>query len=87
LTLRLLEKPSEGDRIRLGRLAGWDALPSNSYTAVRFNERIEFHGSGFGHGVGLCQHGAAALAESGTGFEGILRHYFLNTTLGALAGR
>ncbi|MBN2415069.1 SpoIID/LytB domain-containing protein [bacterium] len=33
-------------------------------------------GAGFGHGVGMCQTGAAGLALRGVGYEGILKHYY-----------
>lgn len=36
---------------------------------------------GYGHGVGLSQWGAKALAEQGAGYEEILAHYFPGTTL------
>ncbi len=36
---------------------------------------------GPGHGIGMCQHGAAALAAAGSGYRAILRHYYPNTTL------
>lgn len=35
-----------------------------------------FHGAGWGHGVGLCQIGAAVMAEGGFSAEEILKHYF-----------
>lgn len=35
-----------------------------------------FHGGGWGHGVGLCQTGAASLAAAGKGHAEILGHYF-----------
>jgi stage II sporulation protein D len=34
------------------------------------------HGAGWGHGVGLCQIGAAVMAEKGFDYAQILRHYF-----------
>jgi peptidoglycan hydrolase-like amidase len=34
------------------------------------------HGAGWGHGVGLCQIGAAVMAEKGYDYVQILRHYF-----------
>jgi stage II sporulation protein D len=33
-------------------------------------------GRGFGHGVGMSQWGAYALAQQGKGFEQILQHYY-----------
>jgi SpoIID/LytB domain protein len=35
-----------------------------------------FHGAGWGHGVGLCQIGAAVMAERGFPAADILKHYF-----------
>jgi stage II sporulation protein D len=37
---------------------------------------VRFLGRGWGHGVGLCQHGAYGLARAGMGFERILGHYY-----------
>lgn len=39
------------------------------------------HGSGWGHGVGLCQIGAAQMAKEGYSFYQILQHYFPHTHL------
>ncbi len=38
-------------------------------------------GAGWGHGVGLCQIGAAVMAEKGYSFEQILKHYFRGAEL------
>jgi SpoIID/LytB domain protein len=38
-------------------------------------------GAGWGHGVGLCQIGAAVLADSGRSHEEILAHYFRGADL------
>ena len=38
--------------------------------------RFIFHGAGWGHGVGLCQIGAAVMAMKGFTAEEILKHYF-----------
>lgn len=37
---------------------------------------FEFHGAGFGHGVGMCQIGAIGMAERGFDYSSILRHYY-----------
>lgn len=39
------------------------------------------YGAGWGHGVGLCQIGAAVMAEQGYQFDEILLHYFKNAIL------
>jgi stage II sporulation protein D len=39
-------------------------------------KRFIFDGAGWGHGVGLCQIGAAVMATRGFSAEEILRHYF-----------
>ncbi|MGA7161858.1 MAG: SpoIID/LytB domain-containing protein [Bacteroidota bacterium] len=40
-----------------------------------------FYGAGWGHGVGLCQIGAAMMATKQFNAEEILRHYFTNAEL------
>jgi stage II sporulation protein D len=43
--------------------------------------RFTLFGAGWGHGVGLCQIGAAVMAEKGYQDEEILLHYFRGTAL------
>ena len=47
-------------------------------------EAFLLHGAGWGHGVGLCQIGAAVMATRRYGHEQILAHYYPNTTLESL---
>jgi len=46
-------------------------------------ESVSFaiHGAGWGHGVGLCQIGAAVMGDKGYSYRQILMHYFRNATL------
>jgi SpoIID/LytB domain protein len=44
-------------------------------------QKFEIFGAGWGHGVGLCQIGAAVMAEKGHEFDEILLHYFKNAEL------
>ena len=44
-----------------------------------FPSRFRLIGAGWGHGVGLCQIGAAVMAERGHSHEAILDHYFRDT--------
>ncbi|RHR80656.1 SpoIID/LytB domain-containing protein [Odoribacter sp. AF15-53] len=43
--------------------------------------RFTFKGAGWGHGVGLCQIGAAVMSAKGYGYQEILSHYFPGTKL------
>ena len=40
------------------------------------------YGAGWGHGVGLCQIGAAAMGASGYTYQQILQHYYPGTVIG-----
>ncbi|MFN7944744.1 MAG: SpoIID/LytB domain-containing protein [Blastocatellia bacterium] len=44
--------------------------------AAKVPESFTLAGAGWGHGVGLCQIGAALMAESGYDFTRILNHYY-----------
>jgi len=44
-----------------------------------------FTGSGWGHGVGLSQYGAQAMADAGKGVSRILGHYYSGTSLDTVA--
>ncbi|NWF89701.1 MAG: SpoIID/LytB domain-containing protein [Ignavibacteriaceae bacterium] len=44
-------------------------------------QKFTIYGAGWGHGVGLCQIGAAVMAERGHEFDEILLHYFKNAEL------
>ncbi len=46
--------------------------------------QIRLKGAGWGHGVGICQVGAAVMGEEGYKYSEILNHYYQNTKLSAL---
>jgi len=48
--------------------------------------KLQLKGVGLGHGVGLCQHGAQALAGKGTNWEDILFWYYPQSSLSTLKG-
>jgi peptidoglycan hydrolase-like amidase len=77
----LLFQRGEAGRLAIGRRLGWNAVPSNNFTAVEQNAMVSLHGVGQGHGIGLCQRGARDMAEHGADFRQILDHYFPNTKL------
>jgi SpoIID/LytB domain protein len=47
------------------------------------NSQLKFilHGSGWGHGVGLCQIGAAVMGEQGKTYDEILLFYYRNAII------
>ncbi|MBI3949454.1 MAG: hypothetical protein HY314_03260, partial [Acidobacteria bacterium] len=47
-------------------------------------ERFRLMGAGWGHGVGLCQIGAAVMARQGKSYRAILAHYYRGSSLQAL---
>jgi SpoIID/LytB domain protein len=58
------------------RRMGPDGLP----------ESFTFRGAGWGHGVGMCQAGAAGMALKGYRTEEILKHYYQGTDIRRLYG-
>lgn len=48
---------------------------------VHVPSKFILHGAGWGHGVGLCQIGAAAMSARGCTFDRILAHYFRGSCL------
>lgn len=47
-------------------------------------EAFVLHGAGWGHGVGLCQIGAAVMGARGYKYDQILRHYFIDASIETL---
>jgi peptidoglycan hydrolase-like amidase len=77
---------NESSRLRLGRRLGWSAVPSNNFVMRNEGKQTILRGVGQGHGIGLCQAGAKAMAEAGADFREILAHYYPNTVVIAVAG-
>jgi stage II sporulation protein D len=77
-TLRISNEPA---RLRVARHLGWNTIPSNNFTVKKENGQILLEGTGQGHGIGLCQSGAKAMAADGADFRQILSHYYPNTTI------
>lgn len=61
---------------KLRSTLGRDVLPSNYFLLTESNNQFKMIGSGFGHGVGMCQFGAKELALQGYTYRQILKHYF-----------
>lgn len=63
-------------------ITGWSSLPS-SFVAIECSQPDEnqvtvftIYGGGYGHGVGMSQNGAQAMAKSGKTYQDILKFFF-----------
>lgn len=56
-------------------------LKSSAFEVHWDGDHLTLDGSGWGHGVGLCQIGAAVMAAKGYSFDRILLHYYPGSTL------
>lgn len=60
---------------------GYDVLRSTMFTVEDIEGGWRFVGKGWGHGVGLCQHGAAGRARAGQSYSEILAAYYPGANL------
>jgi stage II sporulation protein D len=72
-------------RTAIGRSLGWHLIRSDFYDVRTRENGLHFQGKGFGHGVGLCQTGAARMGEQGRTYQEILEHYYPGTAVGVSA--
>jgi stage II sporulation protein D (peptidoglycan lytic transglycosylase) len=68
-------------RFGIGRALGWNLVRSDAYEIRVRNGALVFDGHGYGHGVGLCQVGAAEMAAGGKSARDILGFYFPGTAV------
>ncbi len=73
--------PAAAMRARLNQAVGPDTLPSADFIALLDGDSVAITGWGSGHGVGLCQWGANALAKSGQTAAEILAHYYTGASV------
>jgi stage II sporulation protein D len=72
------------------RAPGGEMLNSTNFTVETTNasdgsvSRLVLRGTGYGHGVGMCQWGAIGRARAGQDFRTILRTYYPGTTIGSI---
>lgn len=82
-----------GDRVRwLLRRPGTGKILRSSWFELDVRTRggkvdeVTARGRGYGHGVGMCQHGALEMARRGHSYEEILRHYYAGIELTRMGG-
>lgn len=88
--IEILEYTTSGrvKTIKFGNkeIAGTEArtllgLKSTNFTFSIDGESIVFSVTGYGHGVGMSQTGADALAKSGSNYEDIIKHFYTNVEI------
>ena len=72
-----------GKELEIRRTLSDSHLYSSAFVVDKYGEdgqgvpqRFELVGAGWGHGVGLCQIGAAVMGEEGYKYDAILLHYY-----------
>ncbi len=70
-----------GKELEIRRWLSRSHLYSSAFVVTLEAGRVVLQGAGWGHGVGLCQIGAAVMATRGFSAEEILKHYFRGTEI------
>lgn len=65
-----------GKELEIRKTLSQSHLYSSAFTVKRENGDFVIYGAGWGHGVGLCQIGAAVMGSKGYGYREILAHYY-----------
>ena len=68
-------------RLFANRQTSGRGLRSTLFEAERQGDQYVFEGSGYGHGVGMSQYGARAMAQSGKSYREILSFYYPGVAL------
>ncbi len=63
------------------RMMGWRKLPSTAFDFEFKDGYMDMEGSGYGHGVGMCQWSALEMARSGKTYKEILSYFYPGTSL------
>ena len=70
-----------GKELEIRRALSNTHLYSSAFVVDKYDKRFELIGAGWGHGVGLCQVGAAMMGEKGYQYNEILLHYYKNAVI------
>ena len=65
-----------GKELKIRRALSDSHLKSSAFTVTTEGDTFILRGKGWGHGVGLCQIGAAVMASEGYDYRQILNHYY-----------
>ena len=70
--------------MEIRRILSTSHLYSSAFVIERKGDQFIFYGAGWGHGVGLCQIGAAVMGEQGYNYNEILLHYYIGAMVNKL---
>jgi stage II sporulation protein D len=70
-----------GKELEIRRALSRTHLYSSAFVVDQESDRFLLRGAGWGHGVGLCQIGAAVMANNGKTYTEILQHYYPGTAV------
>ena len=73
-----------GKELEIRKILSESHLKSSAFDVEMTDDKVILHGKGWGHGVGLCQIGAAVMASEGYTYEEILKHYYPDTVIGPI---
>jgi SpoIID/LytB domain protein len=65
-----------GKELEIRRALSESHLYSSAFDVEKTSTGFRLHGKGWGHGVGLCQIGAAVMGQQGYTYDKILLHYY-----------
>ena len=72
-----------GKELSIRKALSPDCLKSSDFEHSWEGDILVLKGRGWGHGVGLCQIGAAVMGSRGYGYREILAHYYTGTDIEA----
>ena len=70
-----------GKELEIRKWLSESHLYSSAFIIEKSADTFTLYGAGWGHGVGLCQIGAAVMATKGYTYKEILAHYYPNTII------
>lgn len=70
-----------GKELEIRRALSETHLYSSAFDVEKTPNGFRLHGKGWGHGVGLCQIGAAVMGQQGHSYEEILLYYYRNAEI------
>ena len=70
-----------GKELEIRRALSETHLLSSAFEVEKHGDHFVLHGKGWGHGVGLCQIGAAVMGEQGKTYDEILLFYYRNAQI------